>query len=94
MGDEGVVGEHRAGRDHLGPGDDQPGIGLLLDMADDVADFVRGTIAIDGRMDDGVVDEGNALLAVPVPALGVLLIRIIEVGIGAERRQERGLVVR
>ena len=45
-------------------------------------------------MDDGVVDEGNTLLAVLVPAPRILLIRVVEVGVGAERRQERGLVVR
>ena len=44
-------------------------------------------------MDDGVIDEGHALLAELVPAPGVLLVRIVEVGIGAERRQERRLVV-
>ena len=64
MGDEGVVGQHRAGRHHLGAGDDQAGVGFLLDMAADVGDLVRRPVAVDRRMDDGVVDEGHALLAV------------------------------
>ena len=46
-----------------------------------------------GGMDDGVVDEGHALLAVAVPAPGVVLVGIVEIGVGAERRQERRLVV-
>ena len=63
-------------------------------MAADVADFVRRPVAIDRRMDDGVVDERHALLAELVPALGVVLIGLVEIGIGAERGQERRLVVR
>ena len=93
MGDEGVVGQHRAGRHHLGAGDDDAGVGLLLDMAADVADLVRRPVAVDRRMDDGVIDEGHALLAELVPALRIVLIGIVEIGIGAERRQERRLVV-
>ena len=67
--DEGVVGQHRAGRHHLGARDDDAGIGLLLHVAADVADLVRRPVAVDRRMDDGVVDEGHALLAELVPAL-------------------------
>ncbi len=94
MGDEGVVGQHRAGRHHLGAGDDEAGVRLLLDMAADVGHFVRRPVAVDRRVDDGVIDEGNALLAVAVPALGVVLVGIVEVGVRPERREERGLVVR
>ena len=94
VGDEGVVGQHRAGRHHLGAGDDDAGVGLLLDVAADVADLVRRPVAVDRRMDDGVVDEGHALLAELVPAPRILLVGIVEVGVGAERRQERRLVVR
>jgi hypothetical protein len=49
MGDEGVIGQHRSGRHHLGTRYDQAGIGLLLDMAADIGDFVRWTVAIDRR---------------------------------------------
>ena len=93
MGDEGVVGQHRSGRDHLGARHDDAGVGLLLDVAADVAHLVRRPVAIDRRMDDGVVDEGHALLAVLVPAPGVVLVRLVEFGVGAERAQERRLVV-
>ena len=93
VGDEGVVGQHRAGGDHLGAGDDDAGVGLLLHVAADVAHLVRRPVAVDGRMDDGVVDERHALLAELVPALGVLLVRRVEVGVGAEGREERRLVI-
>ena len=93
MGDEGVVGQHRSGGDHLGARHDDAGVGLLLDVAADVADFVRRAVAVDRRMDDGVVDEGHALLAVFVPAPRVVLVRLVELGVGAERAEERRLVV-
>ena len=32
-----------------------------------------------------MIDERHVLLAVLVPALGVLLLRIIEIGVGAKR---------
>ena len=94
MRDEGVVGQRRTGRDHLGARHDDAGIGLLLDVAAHVADFVRRPVAVDRRMDDGVIDERHALLAELVPALGILLPRIVEIGIGAERAEKRRLVVR
>ena len=91
--DEGVVGQHRSGRHHLGARHDDAGVGLLLHVAADVAHLVRRPVAIDRRMDDGVIDEGHALLAELVPAPRILLVRIVEVGVGAERSQERRLVV-
>ena len=91
VGDEGVVGQHRSGRHHLRPRDDDAGIGFL-DVAAHVADLVGRPVAVH-RMDDGVIDEGHALLAELVPAARIVLVGIVEVGIGAERRQERRLVV-
>ena len=79
VGDERVVGQHRAGGDHLGARDDETGVGLLLDVAADVADLVRRPVAIDRRMDDGVIDERHAFLAEFVPAPGVVLVRIVEI---------------
>ena len=93
VGDEGVVGQRRAGRDHLGAGDDQAGVGLALDVAADVGDLVRRPVAIDRRVDDRVVDERHALLAEAVPAPARCPGRVVEVGVGAERREERRLVV-
>ncbi len=90
---EGVVGERGAGRHHLGSGHDDAGVRLLLHVAVDVAHFLRRAVAVDGRMDDGVVDERHALLGEAVPALGVLLPGRVELGVGAERAEERRLVV-
>ncbi len=93
VGDERVVGEHRAGRHDLGPGDDEAGVSLLFDMHADVGDFVRRAVAIDRRMDDRVIDERHTLLAEAIPAPRVVLIGFVEVGVGAERGEERSLVV-
>ncbi len=94
VGDEGVVGQHRTGGDHLGAGDDETGVGLLLDVTADITDFVRWSVAIDRGMDDRVIDERHALLAEFVPALCVALIRIVEIRIGAKGAEKRRLVVR
>ena len=93
MRDEGVVGQHRAGGHHLRARHHDPGVGFLFDVTANIADLARRAIAVDRRMNDGVIDERHALLAEFVPALGVVLIRIIELGVGAERRQKRRLVV-
>src|SRR3981189_1615477 len=63
-------------------------------MAADIADLVRGPVAIDRWMDDGMIDEGHALLAKFVPAPGVVLVRIVKVRVGAEGREKRRLVIR
>ena len=93
VGDEGVVGERRARRHHLGARHDDAGIRLLLHVAVDVAHLLRRQVAVDGGMDDGVVDERHALLGELVPALRVVLPGRVELGVGAERAEERGLVV-
>src|SRR6267378_4152581 len=51
-------------------------------------------VAIDRWMDDGMIDEGHALLAKFVPAPGVVLVRIVKVRVGAEGREKRRLVIR
>ena len=68
-------------------------VSLSLDVHADVGDLVRRAVAVDRRMDDRVVDVGDALLAVAVPALRVLGVGV-ERGIRTERAQERRLVVR
>jgi hypothetical protein len=45
-------------------------------------------------MDDGVVDEWHAFLAVSIPTLGVLLVRCIKIGIGPESPKKRSFVIR
>ena len=91
---ERIVRQHRAGGDHLGARDDETGVGFLLDVAADVADLVRRPVAIDRRMDDRMIDERHALLAEFVPASGVVLVRIVEIRVGAEGSEKRRLVVR
>ena len=94
MSDERIVRKHRTGGHHLGAGHDDARIGFLLHMAADVRHLVRRPVAVDGWMDDGVIDEGHAFLAVLVPVPGICLIRIVEIGVGAERRQEGCFIVR
>src|SRR5207249_10675034 len=52
-----------------------------------------GQVPVDRRMDDRVVDERHALLRVAIPAAGVVLVGSVELGVRAERAQERRLVV-
>jgi len=85
---EGEVGQNRSRRYDLCTRDDDPCVGFLFHMDTDVGDFVRRTIAIDRRMNDRVIDEGDTFLAVAIPAAGVLLVRRIEVGVRAERCEE------
>ena len=93
VGDERVVGQHRAGRHHLGAGDNDACIRLLLHVAADITHLLRRAVAIHRRMDDGVVDERHPLLGEAVPALRVLLPGMVKLGVSAERAKERGLVV-
>ena len=93
VGDEVVVGQRRSGRDDLGAADDDPGVALLLDVHENVADVLQRTVAVDGRVDDRVVPVQDALLGLAVPAPGVVLVGLIEVGVGAQCGQERRLVV-
>src|SRR4029077_1331875 len=50
-------------------------------------------IAVYRRVDDGVVNEADFLLHLLVPTAGVLLKRLIELGVGAESGQKRSLVI-
>ena len=93
VGDEVVVGERRSGRDDLGAADDDPVVALLLDVHEHVADVLQRPVAVDGRVDDRVVPVQDPLLGLAVPAPGVVLVGLIEVGVGAQRGQERRLVV-
>ncbi len=75
------------------PRHDEALVGLAVDVDVDVADLVDALVAIDRRVDDRVVEEQAALLGLLVPALRVLLVRLVEVRVRAERAEERGLVV-
>lgn len=93
MGDEGVVRQHRAGRHDLGARHHDAGIGFPLHMAANIANLIGRPIAIDRRMNDGVVDVRHTLLAELVPTARILLIGLIELGVGTQGGEEGGLVV-
>ena len=94
VGDEIVMRQRGGGGDHLRAADDQAAIGLLFDVHVDVAYLGEFLIAIHGRIDDRVIDEGDFFLHFLVPAPGVFLEGLIELGIRAQRGEKRGLVIR
>ncbi len=69
LAEEIVVRQRRRGRDHLGAGDIDAGVGLLLDGDEDVLHLVGGTGAVDRRVHDRVVHEQDVFLRAAVPAL-------------------------
>src|SRR5262245_10692374 len=91
-----VMRQRRAGRDHLGAAHMDATVGLLRHVTVDVLPArgrARCRVAVDRRMDDRVVDEWYALAALAIPAPRILLIGRVELGVGAERCEERGLVI-
>jgi hypothetical protein len=88
VGDEGEVGQNRARGHDLRAGHDDARVGFFLYVDADIGHLIGRPIAIHRRMNDRVIDEGDAFLAVAIPAARVLLVRRIEVGIRAERCQE------
>ena len=93
LAEEIVVRQRRRGRDHLGAGDIDAGVGLLLDGDEDVLHLVGGAGAVDRRIDDGVVHEQDVFLRAAIPALRVVGELSVELVIGAERVHQRRLVV-
>ena len=85
--------ESTGGRDDFGAAHNQTAAGFLLHMHVDVAHFRQFFAAIDWRIDDGMIDKGNLFLCFLVPAAGVVLERLIEVGVGSESTQKCGFVV-
>ena len=96
MRHEGEVRERGAGGDHLGARHVEARVRLLHHPREHVGGATRRTwrnVAIHRGMDDGVVDEGHALLGVAIPALRVGLVGRVEVRVGAESAEEGRLVV-
>ena len=60
----------------------------------DIADFFKLFVAVHGRIDDRVVDEGDLLVDLLVPTPGVVIEWLVEIRIGAQRGKESGLVIR
>ena len=94
LAEEIIVRERRGGRHHLGAGDVDAGVGVLLDGDEHVLDLVGGLGAVDRRIDDGVVHEQDVFLRAGVPGLGVAGEAAVKFVIGAERVHQRGFVVR
>ena len=96
MRDKGEMRQRRAGGNDFGASNPDPGVGLLRDMRINVNGAARSAgshVTVDRRLDDRMVDERHPLLAEAVPAPRILLIRIVKLGIGAERGEKRRLVI-
>ena len=71
--------------------DDQPGVGLLLDVDVHVGDLVGRPVAIDRRLDERVVQEQYALMRVAVPAPRVVLIGRVELALAPKVARKAAL---
>ena len=89
-----VVGQGGVGGHHFRAADDNPGVGLFLQLDVDVFHLVRRLVAVDRRVNDGVVEVQAGFLNAGVPVPGVLLELAVEGRVGAQRAAERGFVVR
>ncbi len=92
--DEVVVRQRGRGGHHFRAADHQAGVGFLLHVHVHVAHFRQFLVAIHRRIHDGVIDEGDFLLHLLVPAARVFLERRVEVGVRAQRGEERGFIIR
>ena len=86
--------DRRRGRDHLGARHVAAGVGLLLDRDEHVAHLLGRLVAVDRRIDDGVVHEQDIVLRAAVPGLRVVGELFVEIVLHAERIHQRRLVVR
>jgi hypothetical protein len=93
VGDEVVVRQGRAGGDDLGAANDQAAVGFALHVHEDVLDLVGRPVPVHRGMHDRVVPEQHLLLRLGVPAPRVLFERLVELGVSAQRAEERRLVV-
>ena len=93
VGDEVEVGQRGPGGHHLRPAHHQARVGLPIHVHVHVGNLLRAQLAVHWRVHERVVDVQHALLALPVPAAGVVAERDVEVGLGAQGREERRLVV-
>jgi hypothetical protein len=85
---EGGVGGH-----HLGAGDVDAGVRLLLDGDVDVLHLLDRLGAVDGRVDERVIDVEHSLLAARVPGARIAGELAVELGVGPQRVEEGRLVV-
>ncbi len=93
VADEVEVGEGGSRGDDLCAAHDQAGVGLLFDVDIHVPHIVGHRGFVDRRIHEGVVEKEAALLREAVPALGVLVVGLVELGVGAERAGQARFVV-
>jgi hypothetical protein len=93
LAEEIVVGKSRVGRHHLGAGHVDAGVRLLLDGDVDVLHLLDRLVAVNGRIDECVVQIEHGLLAALVPGARVAGELAVEIGVGAKRVEECRLVV-
>ena len=91
--EEVIMGERRVGGHHLGARDVDARVRLFLDGDVDILDLLDRLVAVDRRIDEGVVEIEHRLLRSLVPGARVVGELSIELGIGTERIEECGLVV-
>ena len=84
----------RAGAQHLRSADDHAVISFLHDVHEDVADFMRGAAAVDGRIDEAVIQKEALRRVARVPSPRALIEGRVKLGLRCQAAHERRLVVR
>ena len=85
--------QRRVGGDDFGAGDIDAGVGFLLNGDVDVFDLFDRLVAVDRRIDQRVIEVEHGILRALVPGARIVGELAVERGIGAERVEERGLVI-
>ncbi len=88
------MGEGGVGGHHLSAADNDAALDFLINRDEYVLDLIHRLVAVNGRIDDGVVEVEAGFLDALVPGTGVLLEATVELGVGAQGAAEGGLVVR
>ena len=86
--------QRRAGGDDLGPADLDPPVVLLHRMHAHLGALVNGTIPINRRVDDGMIEKQHLLLWLLVPGPGVVMVRRVKLGVRPQGAEKRALIVR
>lgn len=94
LADEVVVGQRGIRGDHLGAADDDAAVDFLVHRDEHILDLVHRLVAVDRRVDDGMVEVQAGFLDALVPGFRVVLETPVEARVGAEGAAEGGLVVR
>ncbi|SQI30983.1 Uncharacterised protein [Serratia plymuthica] len=92
--DKVVVGQRRVGRHHLGAADDNAGVGLFLHLDVNVFHFVDRFVAVNRRVDDGVVKVQTGFLNAFVPMAGVIGELTVKLRVSPQSAAEGRLVIR